>query len=155
MGPTSTDIEFFANRLFEGNQTSIVEAVNTDFYDSVESMVQTMSLTPHSIAAISLSTYQKLLQIYRKIPINGISPSLETIEKGSYPFEQILYIYADQDQLKGEHRTGELINFYLTHAHDLMPEVGLLPLKASQLNQSKTEWMRLMGVKDSSRQSSL
>ena len=85
-------------------------------------------------------------QSFRIVPVNGVSASLETVESGAYPLSKISYLYVDRQQMQTQLPTSAAVNFYLTYLNDTISEVSLLPLTSAQLNASKTQWLNIMGL---------
>ena len=149
IGPDSSSVDVLAQALFEGNQDPVLTTAKTNFFVDVESLVQSMTMTPHSVSFMSHSIYQTLPQRHRVIPINGISGSPKTIQSGLYPLHQTVYLYIDQQQFHTTGRTPStpslvhaLSNLYLTHVNQVLSDVSLLPLPATQLNQSVRQWLK-------------
>ena len=149
IGPDSTAVTMLTQTLFDTNSAPLLNAPNTTFYDYPEPMIQALNITPYSLGVINYSTYQRLSQNVRVVPINGISASLETVESGAYPLGQTVYLYADRQQLAGRSPTSTVVNFYLTYMNDAIPEVALMPLTPTQLNAAKTTWLEVMELDQS------
>lgn len=146
IGPDSAAISLLAKTLFANNPDSLLKAPNTTVYDYPEPLTQALSLTPYSMGIINYSTYQQLSKGFRAVPINGVSASAKTIESGVYPLGQTAFLYGAQQQLKSSTVTSAAINFYLTRVNTVTAEVSLLPLTDAQLNQSKDQWLKIMGL---------
>ena len=72
--------------------------------------------------------------------IDGIAPSSETINDGTYLLSRPLFIYFDKNDLS-KPEIQAFIEFYLTNAYELADDVQLVPLNKSeyesQLNNLK------------------
>lgn len=146
IGPDSAAIALLAETLFAANTTPLLNAPNTTLYDYAEPMAQALSLTPYSVGVVNYSTYQQLPQIFRAVPLNGISASFETVERGSYPLRQTSYLYADRLEMGARSPISAVVNFYLTYANEAISEVGLIPLTPPELTASKVQWLEIMGL---------
>ncbi|MEM9089588.1 MAG: substrate-binding domain-containing protein [Cyanobacteria bacterium P01_F01_bin.53] len=146
IGPDSAAIALLAKTLFANNPDTLLKAPNTTVYDYPEPLTQALSLTPYSMGIVNYSTYQQLSKGFRAVPINGVSASAKTIENGVYPLGQTAFLYGAQQQLKSPTVTSAAINFYLTRVNAVIAEVSLLPLTDAQLNQSKDQWLKIMGL---------
>ncbi|MEM6451404.1 MAG: substrate-binding domain-containing protein [Cyanobacteria bacterium P01_D01_bin.105] len=144
IGPDSAAVTLLAKTLFDNNSETLLNAPNATAYSYPEPLIQALSLTPYGLGIINYSTYQQLPGGLRAVPINGISASPKTIEQGAYLLGQTAYLYGDQQQIGSATAAGAAINFYLTRVNDVMPEVSLLPLSASQLNQSKATLSKIL-----------
>lgn len=146
IGPDSAAIALLAETLFANNPTPLLNIPNTTFYDYAEPMAQALNLTPHSVGVVNYSIFQQLPQIFRAVPLNGISASFETVESGAYPLRLTSYLYADGGQMQGRSPLSAVVNFYLTHIQEATSEVALLPLTPAQLNAAKRQWLAVRGL---------
>lgn len=59
----------------------------------------------------------------------AVAPSLQSVADGSYtPLSRPIFIYANADAVNRRPELREFVEFYLTHAQDLIREVGYVPL---------------------------
>ena len=157
IGPDSTTVDLLSQQLFQGRSKLILTAPTTHFFTDLESLIQSVSVTPNSVSFLSHSAYQQLSQRFRVVPINGISASPDTIQNEVYPLHQTVYLYIDQTQLASAKVGGgptlsyALSNLYLTYTRPVISEVSLLSLGRSQLNQSFQQWLKLTAEETASR----
>ncbi|BAZ44365.1 phosphate ABC transporter periplasmic phosphate-binding protein [Chondrocystis sp. NIES-4102] len=116
-------------------------ASRTDYTPSEDDnvLVQGVSSDPNGLGYFGYSYYQENKDQLKAIAIdngNGaVIPSEETVRDGSYqPLSRVVYIYvnaasADKPEVAG------FVDFYLTNAEALVPEVGSVPLTAEEYQQ--------------------
>lgn len=145
VGPNSSTVTLFTQKLFSDNAAALLNAPGTKFYDYPEPMIQSLSTVPHGVVFINASIHKQFTQTVKAIPINGISASQDTVDNNTYPLVQSLFLYVDKQQLGERILTNAVVNSYLIYLSDVIPEVGLLPLTSAQLEQTKKQWLKEIG----------
>ena len=100
-------------------------------------LVQGVSGDPNSLGYMGLAYYvenkdrMKLVPVDDGDPANGagpIEPSVETVRGGTYrPLSRPLFIYVNAAELSRP-EVQKFIEYYVTHAKELIEEVGYVPL---------------------------
>jgi phosphate transport system substrate-binding protein len=73
------------------------------------------------------------------VPIDGVTPSDETVANGSYPLARPLFIYVNTESLAEQAPVREFLRFYLSdEGISLVPEVGYTNIAASELEESRS-----------------
>ncbi|GIW46761.1 MAG: phosphate ABC transporter substrate-binding protein [Deltaproteobacteria bacterium] len=73
----------------------------------------------------------KLKAVPIKSPVDGncYLPSAQNVENGKYqPLSRPLFIYVNAESLAKKPEVREFVEFYITHAKELVPEVGYIAL---------------------------
>lgn len=104
-------------------------------------LVQGVSGDKNGIAFFGLAYYEENKEQLKLIGVdngNGvIIPSMETVKNGSYsPLSRPIFIYVTDGAAKRP-EVSSFVNFYLTNASELVPEVGYIPLTNEEY-QSET-----------------
>ncbi len=74
------------------------------------------------------------------VKVNGVAPTVETIENGTYaPFSRPLFIYVNS-KAAAQPQVKAFVEFYLTHAADLVGEVGYVRLPAAVSGKVSKNW---------------
>ena len=139
IGPNSDTVSALSTRLF-GGTNAIATTKNTQYFGYAEPMMQALSTSPDGVGMMSYATFRRSLSGVKALPINGITASPDTIAQGTYPLQQTLYLYVDQQQLQSPSPVIDWVNFYLNHTGEVMPEIALLPLRGPQLKTSINQW---------------
>lgn len=72
----------------------------------------------------------------KALAIDGIAPTRDTIQKGSYrPLSRPVFIYVNKDSLKKPY-INKFVEFYLRNAATLSNEVGYVPLDTASYEKS-------------------
>jgi len=137
--------------LFPGKFTQeepTINSLNSNFYKFYQPLTQELSVTRYGVGYVSHPYYQFNAKSLRAVPIEGQILSAENVQTGAYPFSRSLFLYADLNQLPKNSQVSAFINFYLTHVNQEVGKVGYLPLGKQELNKSKTNWLKAMGIEN-------
>ena len=91
----------------------------------------------NGIGFIGLAYYQQNRDKLNVLSINGVEPTLKTIQDGTYPLlTRSLYIYVSKKNLKKE-SVQKFVSFYLEHVSGAALSVGYIPLEDKAMESSK------------------
>jgi phosphate transport system substrate-binding protein len=143
VNPEWPDAEFalFGPGADSGTFDSFTDKINgdegasrTDYTPSEDDnvLVQGVSSDPNGFGYFGYSYYQENQDQLKAIAIdNGqgaVAPTVETVRDGSYqPLSRQVYIYVNA-AAADKPEVAEFVEFYLTNAETLVPEVGSVPL---------------------------
>ena len=98
-------------------------------------LVTGVASDPNAIGFFGYAYYRENQDKLRAVPIqasadvDGVLPSLETVEDGSYtPLSRPVFIYVNAKDAGQRPEVQELIRFFLREAKPLITEVGYVPL---------------------------
>ncbi len=100
-------------------------------------LVQGVEGSPYAIGYFGFAYYKEQEEKLTAVSINGVTPSSETAENGSYELSRPLFIYSDAGILKAKPQVAAFINFYLNRVNDVIGEVGYFPASDAALAESK------------------
>lgn len=116
-------------------------ASRTDYTPSEDDnvLVQGVSSDANALGYFGYSYYEENSDQLKAIAIdNGegaVSPSVETVRDGSYkPLSRPIYIYVNAEAAE-KPEVAEFVEYYLTNAEALVPEVGSVPLTAEEYEE--------------------
>ena len=116
-------------------------ASRTDYTPSEDDnvLVQGVSSDPNALGYFGYSYYEENQDQLKAIAIDGgdgvVAPSVETVRNGSYkPLSRPIYIYVNAEAAE-KPEIAEFVEFYLTNAEGLVPEVGSVPLTAEEYEE--------------------
>ena len=136
-GTASGTFEFFTEVVNDEAKSQREDAILSED-DNV--LVKGVSEDKYSIGYFGYSYYEANKDKINLVSIDGIAPSSETINDGTYLLSRPLFIYFDKNDLS-KPEIQAFIEFYLTNAYDLADDVQLVPLNKSeyesQLNNLK------------------
>ena len=113
-------------------------ASRTDYTPSEDDnvLVQGVSSDANALGYFGYSYYEENQDQLKAIAIDGgegvVAPSVETVRDGSYsPLARPIYIYVNAAAAE-KPEVAEFVEYYLTNAEGLVPEVGSVPLTAEE-----------------------
>ena len=136
-GTASGTFEFFTEVVNDEAKSQREDAILSED-DNV--LVKGVSEDKYSIGYFGYSYYEANKDKINLVSIDGIAPSSETINDGTYLLSRPLFIYFDKNDLS-KPEIQAFIEFYLTNAYELADDVQLVQLNKSeyesQLNNLK------------------
>ncbi len=144
-GTDSGTFDFFVEHVFHKDETLLLNAANLNLSEDDNVLVQGVSGSPYGIGYFGFAYYQHNLDRLRAVPIEGVEPTAQTAEDGTYPLARPLFIYSDAGIMQSKPQVAAFINFYLTHVNEEIEDVGYFPASVEALNRSKAHWLEAMG----------
>ena len=128
-GPDSGTFEFFTEEIV-GEAKAMRTDVNPSEDDNV--LVQGVAGDKNAIGFFGYSYYTENSDKLKAVKIDAgkgeIEPTFDNIKDGSYaPLSREIYIYLNNGSLERE-EVKSFVDFYLTNAEAIVPEVGYIPL---------------------------
>ena len=145
-GTDSGTFDFFVEHVFNKDETLLLNASNLNFSEDDNVLVQGVAGSPYGIGYFGFAYYQHNMDKVRAVPIEGVEPTAETAEQGTYPLSRPLFIYSAPSVMRAKPQVAAFINFYLTYVNEEIQDVGYFPASREALNQAKAHWLRAMGL---------
>jgi phosphate transport system permease protein len=80
------------------------------------------------------------------LALDGVAPSGDTVEDGSYALSRPLFIYSDADIMREQPQATDFISYYLEHVNDVIVDVGYFQASSEALAKARNEWIRATGA---------
>jgi len=125
-GTASGTFDFFTEAVMGQNGAS-----RTDFTPSEDDnvIVQGVSGNEGAIGYFGYAYYEQNTQRLKALSIDGVAPSPQAIEAGTYPLSRPVFIYVSAEALRRPH-VRRFVEYYLDNVARLAPRVGYVPLPA-------------------------
>ena len=78
--------------------------------------------------------------------LDGVAPSAESVEDGSYALSRPLFIYSDADIMGAHPQVKDFIHFYLERVNAVIVDVGYFEASSEAMAQARAEWIRTTGA---------
>ena len=75
------------------------------------------------------------------LSIDGVEPSADNVDNGTYPLARPLFIYSDADIMAEKPQVAGFINFFLSTVDEEVVDVGYFPASEDALNLAKISWL--------------
>ena len=147
IGPQSPQMNMVVEKIFAGDSQAILNSRNTNFYQFPSPLIQDLSTTRYGIGLLDYPAYQSASRSLKILLVEGVAANSQTLQNGSYPLSRTLFIYTDRKVLKDKPQVNAFINFYLTYIDKEIEKVNYFPLSQQELNNSKSNWLKIMKLK--------
>lgn len=103
-------------------------------------LVQGIEGNKYAIGYFGFAYYKEEADRLKAITLNGVAPTEETAEDGSYALARPLFIYSDAAVMKEKPQVAGFIKYYLDNVNALIAKVGYFPASAASLADSLAAW---------------
>ncbi len=145
-GTDSGTFDYFVEAVFDKDEEPVLSAGNLNLSEDDNVLVQGVEGSPYAIAYFGYAYYEENASLLRTVSIDGIAPSRESVDDGSYPLARPLYIYSDAGIMRQKPQVAAFINFYLTYVNEEVLDVGYFPASDEVLRQGRERWLQAMGL---------
>ena len=139
-GTDSGTFDYFVEAIFDEDETTILNASNTQLSEDDNILVQGIEGSPYAVGFFGFGYYQENASKLTVLSINGVAPTAETAENGDYPISRPLFIYSDATILQEKPQVAAFIYFYLTNVNDEIISVGYFPASDATLSAAMDAW---------------
>jgi phosphate transport system substrate-binding protein len=144
-GTDSGTFDYFVEEVFDKDETPILSASNTQLSEDDNVLVQGIQGSPYAIGFFGFAYYVENQDTLNVLSLEGVAPTFETAEDGSYPLARPLYIYSDATIMHDKPQVAAYINYFLSNVDSVIEEVGYFPASDAALSESKQAWLDAMG----------
>ena len=143
-GTDSGTFDYFVEKIFNQEEAPLLSAANLQLSEDDNVLVQGVEGSPYAIGYFGYAYYEENADRLRVVSVEGIAPTAETIEGGTYPFARPLFLYATAQIMRDKPQVAAFIDFYLTRVNDVIGRVGYFPASAEVLQASRQAWLDAM-----------
>jgi phosphate binding protein len=129
----------------EAAEAAIADVDGIQFSEDDNVLVQGVAGDPYAIAYFGFAYYQENLETLRAVSVNGVAPTAETAEGGTYPFARPLFIYSDAAVIQAKPQVAGFINFMLTNDEAFVDQVGYFRVSQRTNRLAKLQLLAAMG----------
>jgi phosphate binding protein len=139
-GTDSGTFDYFVEEVFDTDEAPLLAAANLQLSEDDNILVQGVQGSPYAVGYFGYAYYQENSDVLKVLNVEGIEPSAETVNDGSYPLARPLFIYSDAGIMQAKPQVAAFINYYLTHVNEEIRDVGYFPAGAA-IEQAKQAWL--------------
>ncbi len=144
-GTDSGTFDYFVEVVFDEDGAALLSAANTQFSEDDNVLVQGVQGDAYAIGYFGYAYYLENFDVLRIINVEGVEPTAESAEDGSYPLSRPLYIYSGGGIMQAKSQVADFINFYLTYVNEEIVDVGYFPASDDALEAARQNWLLGMG----------
>jgi phosphate binding protein len=139
-GTDSGTFDYFVEEIFEADEAPLLAADNLQLSEDDNILVQGVQGSPYAIGYFGYAYYQENEDVLTALNVEGVTPSAESVNDGSYALARPLFIYSDAAIMQAKPQVAAFINYYLTHVNEEIRDVGYFPA-GEALELAKRTWL--------------
>ena len=89
-----------------------------------------------AIGYFGYAYYQENAGRLQVVTVDGVAPSAESVNDGTYPIARPLYMYTSAAVIEAKPQVAEFIAYYLTVVNDVISAVGYFPAPEEALQEA-------------------
>lgn len=128
----------------EEGEAAILNASNLQLSEDDNILVQGVEGDVNAIGYFGYAYYEENAGRLGILNINGVEPTAEHVDDGTYPLARPLFVYTSGQILKEKPQVAGFINFYLTYVNEEVIRVGYFPANPEALEGARQAWLAAM-----------
>jgi phosphate transport system substrate-binding protein len=144
-GTDSGTFDFFVEIVFDEDEEPILSASNTQLSEDDNILVQGVVGSPYAVGFFGYAYYNENQDVLRVLSLEGVEPTLETVDSAEYALARPLFIYSDATIMQSKPQVADFINYYLTYVNEEVLDVGYFPASDEAIGSSCNAWAEAMG----------
>ena len=141
-------VEAVMDPAYEGDgkgEEAILSAANLQLSEDDNVLVQGVEGSPYAIGFFGYAYYNENQGKLKALSLDGVAPTEQSAEDGSYALARPLFIYSDATIMQSKPQVADFINYYLSHVNDEILDVGYFPASSAAIDEAKVAWLGAMG----------
>ena len=122
-------------------EEAFLKASNLESSEDDNVLVQGVAGNKYAIGFFGFAYYPENADKLSLVAVEGVTPSFETAEDGTYKLSRPLFIYSDAEIMKSKPEVAGFINYFLTFVNDFIQEVGYFPASQQALDATKQAYL--------------
>jgi phosphate transport system substrate-binding protein len=139
-GTDSGTFDYFVEVVFEEDPAPLL-AANPQLSEDDNVLVAGVEGSPYAIGYFGYAYYVENAAKLKILSIEGVEPTAETTEDGSYPLARPLFIYSAKEVMTEKPQVAAFINYYLTYVSEEITDVGYFPASEAALDVARQNWL--------------
>lgn len=144
-GTDSGTYDYFIEAVMEENEEPLLNTSNLQLSEDDNVLAQGVIGSPNAIGYFGYAYYEENQESLKALSIDGVEPSGESVDAGTYSLARPLFIYSTAEIMQEKPQVAGFINFYLQHAGEEALEVGYFPASDAAYETARENWLMAMG----------
>jgi phosphate transport system substrate-binding protein len=123
----------------------VLEAKNLNQSEDDNVLVQGIEGNKYAIGYFGFAYYKEEGSKLKALTLEGVAPSEDTAEDGSYKLARPLFIYSDAGVMQAKPQVATFIYYYIENANSVIDQVGYFPASAEAAETNLAAWNAAMG----------
>lgn len=124
----------------------LLSAENTVTSEDDNELVAGIASDATAIGFFGYAYYQQNSDQLKLLTVDGIAPTVESVQNETYGLVRPLYLYTTADVLAQNQAANVFLNYYLTHVNEEIADVGYFAATDAQLSAARTAWITASGL---------
>ncbi len=125
-------------------EEALLAAANLQLSEDDNVLVQGVEGDKYAIGYFGFAYYIENEGKLQDVAVEGVAPSAEAVDAGTYKLARPLFIYSDAEVMAAKPQVAAFVNFYLSSVNDVISEVGYFPAPKDALAQSAQAWLDVL-----------
>lgn len=147
-GTDSGTYDYFVEEVLDDDGTLIQNSVGTQYSEDDNVLVQGVLGSPFAIGYFGYAYYQENAGTLKILNIDGVEPTEQSAEDGSYPLARPLFIYSDPTIMTEKLQVAAFIHFYLSFVNDEIIDVGYFPASEAAFETNWENFYNALGMEN-------
>ncbi len=145
-GTDSGTFDYFVEEIFEEDESVILgNDPTTSENDNV--LVEGVQGSPFAVGFLGYAYFAENQDTLTALNIEGVEPSAENVDNGSYPLARPLFIYSTASIMAEKPQVADFIAFFLSDVNAYVTEVGYFPANPEALYGARVAYLQaVMGM---------
>ncbi|MCS7010220.1 MAG: PstS family phosphate ABC transporter substrate-binding protein [Anaerolineales bacterium] len=127
-------------------KAAILAASNLQLSEDDNVLVQGVKGSKYAIGFFGFAYFEENARVLKTVKINGIEPTAQTAEDGTYPLARPLFIYSTAKIMQEKPQVAAFIYFYLTNVTKEIEDVGYFPASEAAMKEALNQWYQAVGL---------
>jgi phosphate transport system substrate-binding protein len=150
-GSDSGTFDYFVEAVMgDLGEEALLGAAGIQLSEDDNVLVTGVESSPFAIGYFGGAYYFANTDRLRAVPVEGIAPSAQTAENGTYPLARPLYIYSSAAVIAEKPQVGAFINYYLTNVDAQLGveegQIGYFPASRLAERYNRLTLLSIMGM---------
>lgn len=144
-GIDSGAFDFFVETVLAGDPAALL-AREPIMSEDDKQLVGSIHRNPYSIGFFSYAYYLANRDDLKILPLDGITPSAQSVEDGRYRLSRPLFLYSDANTMRKQPQVADFIRYYLARVNEAIVDVGYFQASGEALAKARDQWLSATGA---------
>ncbi len=131
----------------QGAKAALLNLEGVQLSEDDNVLLQGVSGDKYAIGYFGFAYYYENPDKVKPVQVNGVAPSKETVDNGTYPLARPLFIYSDANLMREKPQVGAFILFYMQHVNEVIGDVGYFPAPEADYQAALDRVYEALGLK--------
>jgi phosphate transport system substrate-binding protein len=136
-------IEAVMDVAYEGaGAEALLDAANLQLSEDDNVLVQGVEGDINALGYFGYAYYEENAGRLKILNVNGVEPSAQQVEDGTYPLARPLFVYSSANIMQEKPQVAAFINFYLSFVQEEVERVGYFAASEAIMENARNAWLQ-------------